>query len=1243
MSRSVLAVLALSALSSPALAQDDAGAGLFHEARQLPLVSQSMTLEVAGGEATLHLVQVFTNGGSQINQADYHLYLPDEAVVSGYGFWKEGRFLQAKLQEKDQAKAAHASAVTEGRSSTIMHREGQIHSFSVSPVEAGALAQVETTIRLPIAMELGRSHIKLPVDEFLGQAGPGTSLTVRLASDEPLSGFGVTGQDSLTLSKTAREASFAWSGDEAIDVWWQEEVPPLLVRADVTDAGEGKDAVRLRVVLDDAQAEVSYEKVHVLIDGSFSMRRRSAAVETMANRLAQRSTVPVTFHVVGADRTGVSASKAVAQLLDGSAGHSAKWSDFDELATSLGCGGAVKCLALGDAQLAGLAASEQSGLPVVLMADPHERSYFEASVPKGTVWIDPDTDAEAKMLAAIDRLVVPTLEFSHLEEQGGEPVRFTDGQLSAVAEGGMMRMFGLGDPGQLVNGDRVVMYATIDGELIERTVEVRRVVGSSDEGEAVRRGAWRAELAQMMRAYKDSPDQELKKRITAISLREDIPTAFTSLQVADPELSLAAIKGGDPILTVFAEPGLTDVVAWYPFGDARRLVAEAGEDRFTDSFLAPRYWDEKAYRVDVFKHFADGSTTQEAAWYVIDEAKPTARLVTDAEAGVLRVEGLIEAAAIGSVHVHTEDEVVQLEADESGSTWTAPLAALPKEFAVIVRDRAGNRTRFEATLKKGALTVHSDRRERAATAVLPQRDAVLVGGGQLSLDGDMATLRHGPGWTFDASALELRSLIVTSVADVDGDLFVGTRGGDLFRLVARAGAPALAESIATGHAEHPVTGIVELSEGTVLVGILGSGLFEVEGGHLVKNDKRINSAYVTGLAATDDGEALVATGYGGLWRVSETRSKRTRFPHKNVLGFERTGGELVVRSGAGRYRYDSDRRFERLDAGLNHYDVGADDLVAATLFAGQMWVAGLDSGMHRMGDSGAESVGLDLSPGEGRINDVEVFDGRIYLATEAGLLSVGPAMDSASVQRHSDAATHSLDVSEFGLAVASKKGVWVLRPGGEQLRVDAHANGDLLLDGSTGSYSSVAWHSGALYAGGMEGLYRFDWFSAKQVTDGFGSHWVTALQSDGDSLYVGTYASGVFEVDGSTADEVEQLAGQWVPPNGLSVVNDELWVGGIGMAPVVLTDGGAERVPVPVRDVSSVVANGDQVLMVTSDGVFELGLIMAAPAHEVRRGDPSGRKLPSPHGEGRDALAPGEGRDALAPGVAGLDADLPAR
>ena len=130
------------------------------------------------------------------------------------------------------------------------------------------------------------------------------------------------------------------------------------------------------------------------------------------------------------------------------------------------------------------------------------------------------------------------------------------------------------------------------------------------------------------------------------------------------------------------------------------------------------------------------------------------------------------------------------------------------------------------------------------------------------------------------------------------------------------------------------------------------------------------------------------------------------------------------------------------------------------------------------------------------------------------------------------------------------------------------------------------------------------------VDEGFDANWVTALLSTDEGLVVGTYASGVWQVEeagehglsGLRAEALSGLETAWVPPHALATVDGQLWVGGIGEAPKVRdADGSVTALRVPARDTNGFLGQADgTVLMVTSDGLARVGEAPLA----ARVGDP---------------------------------------
>jgi hypothetical protein len=187
-----------------------------------------------------------------------------------------------------------------------------------------------------------------------------------------------------------------------------------------------------------------------------------------------------------------------------------------------------------------------------------------------------------------------------------------------------------------------------------------------------------------------------------------------------------------------------------------------------------------------------------------------------------------------------------------------------------------------------------------------------------------------------------------------------------------------------------------------------------------------------------------------------------------------------------------------------------------------------------------------------------------------------------------DGATHDLSVSAHAVAAATSRGLWVLARHTAPVRIDRQG------DPSTGKFFAVAWHRDALFAGDMEGLYRYERECADRVqgvqvgsAEGFDANWVTALLSDGERLLVGTYDRGVFAVAAGRATRVRGLESQWVPPHALRRFDGELYVGGLGMRAVKVDR--TKRVTaleLPVRDTNDFFPFGADVVIATNDGVL---------------------------------------------------------
>ena len=550
---------ALLVTAPAAFAQDDASAGLFATARQLPLVSQSLTVDLDGDDATLELVQVFANPGDEIAQADYRLRLPTAAAVTGFGFWRQGRYLAATLAERDAARQEHQNAARAGRTTGLLQSEGTTASFSVYPLLANRLQQVRTTLRLPVERESGRSHLRLPVDRFLGGGSVASSVVVHLASTEPIAAWGVDGATATQLARSPRAVDLALATDQPLDVWWAEEAPPLLARAESVTLDDASLAIQLRLALNDGgtatdTAAAPAGPVVLLVDTSASMRRRARALADLVARATadlarRRPGSPSSLRVVSVGGVAVELDerepKAIlGRLLSGDAGFHSSWQALEAAATDAGCDRGTRCVVVTDPQVDGLPTPDlrRPDLAVLFLADADELVHFAPVLGEAALTYQPDVEPRARLQAAVDLLLLPVLEVLAVSQPAGD-LELDMPLPQRVAEGGALRVFAHGH-----STAPITLELAIGDRHFTRDVTIEELASDSRQGKALRRGTYAHQLAAWSADYAKSRDAALRQRIVELSLREGIPTDFTALQVSDPAGELPRTATPAPLL-----------------------------------------------------------------------------------------------------------------------------------------------------------------------------------------------------------------------------------------------------------------------------------------------------------------------------------------------------------------------------------------------------------------------------------------------------------------------------------------------------------------------------------------------------------------------------------------------------------------------------------------------------------------------------------------------------------------------
>lgn len=1157
MKRPIVTVALVLLAAAEARAADDRAAGLFTKARQLPLVQQSLQVEVRGSEALIQLHQVFANPGAELAQADFRLPLPQGATLDGFAFHSKGRWLEAALAEKAEAEAAHRRAVDAGRRTGLQKSDGAVATFSVHPIEAGSVMRVRSTLRFPIATALGTSELALPVGNFLGRGRVRSLVELSLHTEAALDSWSFVGGTPLELERSGTSVRFVASVDALAHLSWREARAELELAARAVPIPEGM-AIELEGFASAEGREDQVRSMIALVDGSFSMRRKLEFVEAALSRLGPAAEVVGVAEIIGAP---ASPALALAQLHDGAYGHRLDPLQLRRAIRAHGCERGGRCVLITDG--AGAAeALHGVEVPSIALMDTEESAYFAPRLPSGTGRFRVDADSGLALARWVDGAVRPRLRVVMVDAPGLQVL----GPEDAAAVGSVLRM-------PLVAPEPVQALALeleLDGQRFHRTVPVE----AARDPAGVRRRHYVAVLGGLLRRYAEAPEGGLRAEVVRLSLRENIATPFTARQVADPELSLVDIKGGDPHFTLPLGPQTEQALAIYPFGEVQPMVADPSRAELVDRFLAPRGWRERWYRVDALIPHPTGARRR-SSWYRIDDGAP--ELAVSVEAGRLLVQG----EDLSSVLVRTGERTETLGG--LGGHFSLELAGWPSELHLQLRDRAGNLRRARLRIEGEQLRVEEERHELAAAPALPRADRVVSGKGYgrypSELDGERLRVRIGDHWLeLDGHGLALGSANVSAVLrGSDETVWLGFEDG---RIVEGIDGRARERRASDG---HPVRALVE-HRGRRLAAVLGKGVLHIgpEGARPLRLG--LPTRFVSDLRV-HRGVLFVGTLYDGLWRRVRGRTVRTRLEASHVDRLEVVKGRLQIESAFGRFERRGTDAFRRLGGWRPALRSGG--TMALLQHRGRVYAADFEQGL-RVHDGEAWQSVEGAPPHDARarhVNALGAFEGRLFAGTESGLFEVRPS----GWQRLGRHAVYDLSVGQDRLLIASSGGAFALdRAGLRRLDPD---NGS-----ARGAFSAVLEHDGVVYLGGLDGLFVLDQAGAWRREADYGGGWVTALAWHGGQLLVGSYARGVWARGDAGWGPLEGLADQWVPFHGLREMGDGLFVGGLGMAPRILgPDGVIRRLPVGARDANDALPVAEGWWIGTSDG-----LRWAQPARPAR-------------------------------------------
>jgi Ca-activated chloride channel family protein len=188
----VVIVLLLVSAGSALAAQDPRP-----DPQALPLLKDSgvliklhrVSVEIDNQVATTHIEQVFFNDSQRVAEGTYVFPLPVGAAVSDLVMWVDGKPIEAKILDADQARHIYDEIVRRMRDPALLEYVGAgAIQASVFPIQPNSEVKIEIEYGqlLPIENGLVRYEYPLRTDQFTHRPVENISISVHVQSKDPI-------------------------------------------------------------------------------------------------------------------------------------------------------------------------------------------------------------------------------------------------------------------------------------------------------------------------------------------------------------------------------------------------------------------------------------------------------------------------------------------------------------------------------------------------------------------------------------------------------------------------------------------------------------------------------------------------------------------------------------------------------------------------------------------------------------------------------------------------------------------------------------------------------------------------------------------------------------------------------------------------------------------------------------------------------------------------------------------------
>jgi Ca-activated chloride channel family protein len=648
----------------------------------LRIAYASVHVAISGGIAHTIVDEVMVNDQPAPVEAAFSFPLPDDATITDFADWRDGKRVAASLTGKEAARDRFDKAAAEGKTASLGEQDGRTFQMKLAPVPGHGQRRVELAYTQTVASLGGERTWTLPAKHYTDQVPTHLDLAVDLDADREITGARELNHDDVRIERASLSHSTVFlarsrrSLERDVVVRWSEPTADLDLAGRAARRSSKEPAyvtARFGFERDPAAATRDPMNVVLVLDRSLSMAGEPLAhaaelADGILDGLDPRDSVGL---------VAFAADVHTITLAPADVGH--RQQIHTELSTSVASGASNLAAALDEATaMVGKAPNSvvvlmtdgqpttgdgvDADLPVARAADvakarvviahfnyPSREQALERLFPGAQLHYVPDGRAGASVVRQLTRLAIaPSIEGLHVTVDGAVADTTQGVVPSLIAMGEEVRIAARADHDVTIH-----VTGTLHGKPVALSQTIAVPAAAAPAGDDGGLGVeWaRLRIADLERRYRDG-ETTLSGEIGKLGTEYRLATMFTSFVADDDSLSPDRIRPGDPEIRVRAPRSAQAVYAVLPWGDVVRCDWQDAEGLWLGRFLVPRGAREGTYRVRVFTNTQGKVVLRGTLLYRVDEKPPTFTLDATYDRGVLHLRATPANDVIDSPGLH---------------------------------------------------------------------------------------------------------------------------------------------------------------------------------------------------------------------------------------------------------------------------------------------------------------------------------------------------------------------------------------------------------------------------------------------------------------------------------------------------------------------------------------------------------------------------------------------------------------